>query len=150
MPRNRAVAVVIHEDKLLVMFRKNSEEYFTFPGGGIEENETEEQATHRELYEETSIKIDIDRLIYKLDYDNGDTHYYFLSRYLSGEPRVQAGTNEYNDNQLGNDTYKPMWLPVKELPSTTLYPLKVRDRLIDDLSHGFSQNVVQFDLTAIF
>lgn len=149
MPRNRAAALVILEDKLLVMFRKNTEEYFVFPGGGIEENETDEQAARREIYEETSVKIDIDRLVYTLYYDNGDTHYYFLSHYMSGTPEIQAGTNEYVDNQLGNDFYKPMWIPIKDLPTTALYPLPVRDRLISDYASGFSQNVVRFDLKSI-
>lgn len=150
MLKNRAVGIVIHDNKLLVMRRKSaSEEYFTFPGGGIEQGETNEQATHRELYEETSTKIEVQRLAYELRYDNGQIHYYFLCRYVSGSLEVQPGTNEYLDNQIGKDLHLPRWLPLSDVANATVYPLDVRDRLVRDVAQGFSQDIVQFNLKAI-
>jgi len=146
MPRNRAVGLVIHENQLLGMFRKNTREYFVFPGGGIEAGETPEQATVREIREETSLEIEVGKLTYELQYDNGDVHYYFLSRYLSGTPHMHPNSPEYQDNLIGDDLYLPQWLPVEKLSEIILYPLEVRDRLIQDLQHGFSEKVVTFQL----
>lgn len=148
MSRNRAVTLVLHNNALLVMHRKNAREYFTFPGGGVEPDETNEHAAVREIKEETSIDVAIERLAYELHHDNGDIHYYFLGRYLDGNPAIQPGTNEYEDNLRGDDLYDPRWMPVEEIPKSLLYPLEVRDRLVNDIQHGFSDEVVKFELKA--
>lgn len=148
MTRNRAVALVLHDNSLLVMFRKNTREYYTFPGGGIEPGETSEQAAVREIKEEASLDVAIERPLYELHHDNGDIHYYFLARYLDGTPAVQPGTNEYEDNQRGDNVHLPQWMPVGDIPNKLLYPIEVRDRLVEDIQRGFSNEVVKFDLKA--
>lgn len=149
MPRNRAAAIVIHGNKLLVMYRKNDREYYTFPGGGIENSETNEQATVREIKEETSLDVQVEKLVYELHHNNGDIHYYFLCHYPRGELTVQSGTNEYTDNQLGRDIHNPQWLSLRDVPKTILYPFEVRDRLIIDRTQGFSNRVVKFVLPTV-
>ncbi len=149
MPRHRAAAIVIHNDQLLVIFRKNTQEYFVFPGGGIERSETSEQAIIREIQEETSLEIRVDRQVYELHHDNGDIHYYFLCRYVSSVPAIRAGTNEFRSNQRGDNTFIPRWEPLQKLPTITLYPTEVRDRLLSDLIQGFSDQVVTFNLKGI-
>ncbi len=146
MPRNRAVAVVLHNNAVLTMFRKNDQEYYTFPGGGVEAGETTEQAVVREIAEETSLTVEVDRLVYEIHHDNGDVHYFFLCRYINGTPRVQPGTNEYEENELGEDIHQPKWLPIDSLPETVLYPLEIRNQLIADIEVGFSDQAVRFDL----
>lgn len=146
MPRNRAVALVIHNSNLLVMHRKNSRDYYTFPGGGVEEGETNEQAAKREIFEETSIECEIEKLTYQLAYDNGDIHYYFRARYISGEPKVLPGTNEYAENELGLNLYLPEWIPINQLKDITLYPQEVKNRLLRDHADGFSEQVTRFEL----
>lgn len=149
MPRNRAVAVVLHDNQLLVMYRKNDQEYYTFPGGGIEDGETNEQATIREIKEETSVDIEVGELLYELHHDNGDVHYYFLCKYLGGELAIQPGTNEYIDNEQGQDIHQPQWLLLQDLSKSTLYPLEVRDRLAMDTEKGFSDHTIRFDLSVV-
>lgn len=148
MPRNRAVVVVLHNNSLLVMFRKNTREYYTIPGGGVKPGETPEQAALREIKEETSLAIALERPLYELHHDNGDIHYYFLGRYLDGTPAVQVDTNEYKDNQQGDNLHLPQWMPVGDIPNNLLYPIDVRDRLVEDIQRGFSNEVVKFKLTA--
>lgn len=142
MSRNRAAAIVIHDDKLLVMYRKKEQEYFTFPGGGVEVGETNEQAVVREVSEETSLTVEVQKLVYELHYDNGDIHYFFLCKYLSGVPSVRPGTNEYVDNEQGGNIHIPQWLSLSDLSTTTLYPFEVRDRLTRDLQQGLSDAVI--------
>lgn len=149
MSRNRAVALVLHNNQLLVMHRKNARDYYTFPGGGVEAGETNEEATIREISEETTLDVEIEKLVYELHHDNGDIHYFFLCKYISGTPMVMPGTNEYEDNELGFNLHLPEWLPFHEIPETTLYPLEVRDRLVADIKNGFSDEVVRFDLIAV-
>lgn len=149
MPRHRAVAITLHDDQLLVMYRRNTQEYFVFPGGGIDDGELPEQATIREMREETSIDVLIDRLLYKATHSNGDVHYFYSCVYKQGEPHIQEGTNEHADIKAGRDFYEPRWLPVERIAETTLYPIEIRDRLVSDLEHGFDANVVEFSLQSV-
>ena len=63
MKKIRAVAILIKNDEILLIYRKNEKEYFVFPGGGVEERETIEQAVIRELMEETTIEVKINKLL---------------------------------------------------------------------------------------
>lgn len=86
----RAVGIVIKgEQILLLMWRKSgTKEYWTFPGGGVEGNETIEECVMRELHEETSIKIRIKKLLYRQTYlqDDGtfmSEQFFYLCGYVS-------------------------------------------------------------------
>jgi len=150
MPRNRAVAIVIHEGNLLTIFRKNIKgEYYVFPGGGIDPGESSIDATVREAYEETSITVTPGKLVYETHHDNGDMHYFYLCEYVSGEPVLQPETNEYRDIQQGIDYYEPRWIPLSNLADTILYPIEIRDQLIKDVANGFGEETLHFDLKAM-
>jgi len=144
MPRNRAVAVVIHENKLLVMYRKNNKdgEFYVFPGGGVEQGETNEQATIREIDEEASIEIKIDRLLYELHHGNGDIHYFFLCTYVGGTPAIRIGTNEHAENIAGEEFHKPEWVDLDTIENLVLYPKEATDQLVIDLREGFSDETI--------
>lgn len=67
----RVEALVIKNDSILVIHRINhGEEYYVLPGGGWEENETKEEGAKREVFEETSLKVEIERLIFSKDIEN--------------------------------------------------------------------------------
>ena len=51
-----------------------------FPGGGIEEGETPEEATKREVYEELGVHIKVEHLIAKVKY-KGNEYYYVCLYY---------------------------------------------------------------------
>ena len=65
MPNNilcRASALIIRENKLLFAKNVNHPCYYLV-GGGIEENETSEEAVIREIFEETGLKLKVDKLV---------------------------------------------------------------------------------------
>jgi 8-oxo-dGTP diphosphatase len=58
--RNRAGIILIHEGKLALIERhRQGRHYFAFPGGGVDEDETDEQAATREAEEELGIRVKI-------------------------------------------------------------------------------------------
>lgn len=148
-PRNRAAALVLHDNSLLVMHRKNTHEYYTFPGGGVDAGESNVQAVIREIKEETSLDVVVERQVYELHYDTGDIHYYFLCRSIGGDLRVQPGTDEYTANEHGDNVYTPQWMPIENISSSLLYPLEIRDQLLEDIRQGFSDSIVKFNLIAV-
>lgn len=64
MKRISSRAIIIEDNKLLVMFRRKikngiKKEYYVIPGGGLEEGETLEQNVIREIKEEFNIDIKV-------------------------------------------------------------------------------------------
>ncbi len=135
--RIRAVAIVIKNNQLLVLFRrKDGKEYFTFPGGGVESGENIEDAAIRELKEETSIEAKIKKLLYHHIYDDDTEHYFYLCDYMSGIPKLGDNSEEKIRNLSGN-FYEPRFVNIDNLKNLLLYPLEIRDWLIEDLKNDF-------------
>ncbi len=125
-------AIVIKDDKLLVMHRnKFGEEYDTLPGGSIEIGETPDQALVRELREETTLEIESARLI--IIEHAGDPfgdQYIYLCKYLKGEPKLHPDSEEMAINRLGKNLYQPSWLDMKNLSKTYLVSENLKQLII--------------------
>lgn len=140
--RATARAVVIYNNQILLMERwQGNSHYYSVPGGGIDTDETAEEATIREVYEETSIKISIKQLIYKFDL-GGFTHQIFLANYISGHPKLREDSEEMARNLEGQNRYHPLWLDTSGLGGINFgYMDPVRMQLITDLKNGFDSSV---------
>lgn len=141
MKKIRAVAILIKKDEVLLIHRKNEKEYFVFPGGGVEERETIEQAVIRELMEETTIEVKINKLLYRHIYDNDTEQYFYLCDYISGKPKLGENSEEKVKMLEGKDFYKPLWIKIDELKNMLVYPLEIRDLLIEDFKNNFTNPV---------
>jgi ADP-ribose pyrophosphatase YjhB (NUDIX family) len=137
--RTTARAIVVNGDKLLVMYRnKFGHEYYSLVGGGVDVGETPEQTLYREVTEETSLAISNHRLV--IIENAGSMYgmqYIFLCNYVSGEPVLSEGSMEEKINANGKNLFKPMWLPITDLPNTKLLPSELKQALINGLTNGF-------------
>ncbi|HKR81733.1 MAG TPA: NUDIX domain-containing protein [Candidatus Saccharimonadales bacterium] len=137
----RAVrAIIIRDDDLLVMRRnKFGQEYYTLVGGGIQVGETPEQALHREVAEESSLRVLSERLVYIEEAgDPFGIQYIYLCEYAGhGQPRLAADSEEMSINQLGQNIHEPLWMPLAMLPKITLRSEALKHALLDALKHGF-------------
>lgn len=145
---DRVTGIVIHDERVLLMFRRNQgKEYYTFPGGGIEKDETPEDTLRREFREETSIKIAPEKLLYTIKWDNETKESVYLCAFISGTP--QLAENSVERKVMENDSqqhYHPLWVPPEEVPRLLLYPLEIRDWFLQDLASGFSREVRTIEL----
>lgn len=133
--RPRATAIIIHKDKILLMKRnKYGKKYYAFIGGGVEQGEDPKNAAVRETYEETSVKINIDKQLKILDTPANQTHFVYLGNYISGEPMLQKGTNEFNSNAKGKNTYQPIWINIADLKKLIVYPEFIKTFLLNNES----------------
>lgn len=139
MKRIRAVGILIKEDEVLLIHRINHHkyEYFVFPGGGVEEGETIEQAVVREFKEETTIEIKIDKLLYHHIYDNDTEQYFYLCNYIKGEPKLADDSPEKKEMLQGREFFNPLWVKIEELKNMLVYPLEIRDLLLKDYKNNF-------------
>lgn len=124
---DRSAAIVIRGTEVLLMKRiKNGEEYFTFPGGAVESNESPSQAASRELMEETSITADHTAKLGEL-MNRGRREHYFIMRYVAGEP-VLGGEEKGWMNE--DNQYYPGWYHFDiALALPNLYPREAVQKL---------------------
>ncbi len=140
----RAVGLVFIDDQILLMRRESStKKYFTFPGGGVEPNETVEEAVVREIKEECNFNVRVIRLLYHHDLINDSDHYFYLCEYINGN--LQLGGEELEENKRG-DIHEPLLFPVAKLKEITLYPLEVRDWVIADFPNHFHNEVRRLNI----
>lgn len=138
MKRTRAVAILLDRENVLLMQRnKNGNEFFCFPGGGVDEGENAEQAAVRELEEETTMIGEIDRLLYVHEYDDGNDQYFYLIKNFSGTPVLPKESIEAQ-HMSSENFYKPQWVPLSEIPNIKLYPLEIRDHFLEDVENNFA------------
>jgi 8-oxo-dGTP diphosphatase len=113
-PIPAVIAVVIHEDRTLLVRRANPPDagLWGFPGGKIEFGETVRAAATRELLEETGIRAEAQDVITTLDIlvpdPSGAVHQHYVliavrCRWISGEPAA------------GDDALEADWFPVADL-----------------------------------
>lgn len=142
----RAVCIMLKDNKVLLMHRlKDGEEYWTFPGGGVDEGETVENAVVREVMEETSMPTEIEKLLYEHHYETSD-QYYYLCKYISGEPILGNAIEKERMEKSTSDIYGPDWVAVEDLPTMLVYPLEIRDWFVEDFRSGFSNEVRSAEL----
>ncbi|MGF9758590.1 NUDIX hydrolase [Microvirga sp. 0TCS3.31] len=113
-PVPAVIAVVIHEDRTLLVRRANPPDagLWGFPGGKIEFGETVRAAAIRELLEETGVHAEAHDIVTTLDIlvpdSSGATYQHYIliavrCRWISGEPIA------------GDDALEAGWFSVADL-----------------------------------
>ncbi len=143
--RKASRAIVIHDDKLLVMHRnKFGTEYDTLPGGGVEIGEHPEQTVVREVFEETSIIVSSAKLVFIEEAgDPYGTQYVYLCEYVSGEPHLHEESEEMKINQLGQNLYEPRWVKLSDLPTRPFLSENLKGTLLQAIANGFPAEPTQ-------
>ncbi|WHT49023.1 NUDIX domain-containing protein [Sporosarcina thermotolerans] len=125
--RIRGSAVIIEDDKVGIIRRnRDGEEYYVFPGGGVEDGESPEEATVREAMEELGVQIEIQKLIGTVNF-NGTQHF-FLATIVGGTFGTGKGEEYGIDRNRG--TYTPVWIPIDGLEMLDVRPVEIVKRLI--------------------
>lgn len=129
--KNRAVLVFVNNGKILLLYRfKNGEEYYVFPGGGVDDGESIEEAAVREAKEETGLDIILGKKLW--EYENkGRWGYYYLVDRFNGELRLKIGGPE-QDSQSSSNVYRLEWIPLAKLKNIKLLPEIMRDRVLNE------------------
>ena len=124
--RNRSGIILIEEDKLALIERYRAGiHYYAFPGGGIDEGESPEQAAIREAEEELGIVVRVKLKVAEVLF-SGSTQFYFLVEKISGEFGTGTG-EEYGEYNPIYGSYLPLWLPLADIPNKNILPRKLAD-----------------------
>ena len=134
--RNRAGIILIEGDKLALIERyRGGLHYFIFPGGGIDEGESEEQAAIREAYEELGIVVEIKQRVAELTRLSGK-QVYFLVRHIEGEFGTGTG-EEYGEYDPKYGSYLPLWMPIDEITKKNVLPRELAEFVVMSHQRGW-------------
>jgi len=121
--RNRAAAIIIRNGELLLIHRqKPGRDYYILPGGGVELDESFEEACIREVKEETGLDVLGLQLVYRYFY-RGSEEDYFITRVPTDEP-VLGGSEA--QRQSPENLYNFEWVSATQLADTNLLPVAAR------------------------
>lgn len=141
--RIRAGIVLIQEDKVALIERHRAGlEYFVFPGGGVDEGESPEQAAVREAMEELGVEVAIKQKVAEIQVGLKSRQIYFLVEQTGGEFGSGAG-EEYTDadpNSPEEGIYIPVWMPIDQLPlHEKIYPIELAYLVVRAVTQGWAE-----------
>ena len=124
--RFRVGAIIIEEEKILFVRNRREEFYYTV-GGGVHLGETSEEAIEREVYEETGLKYEVDRIAFIHEYffnlrvddirrECQEISFYYLMKPMG---RCMEITKESRTLGVREEFH---WLALKELEKYEGYP----------------------------
>ena len=121
-----------------VIKRKDFQNYYTFPGGGLEKGETLEEGTIREIKEEFGINVKIIRKLYEMNSEKFDQkEYFFLCEYIDGEFGTGTGPEFSNDPKYKDSgKYIPEIVKREEVKNLLLLLQEIKDDFVKDIENG--------------
>lgn len=119
--RLAAYAAIVNENREILLAWYNGEgrlqPRWTMPGGGVEFEETIEEAAVREVYEETGFHVDLGPLLainHFTDNSSSRSAKPFRSQQFLFSATITAG--ELGTTEVGGTTDLARWIPLDDLP----------------------------------
>ena len=131
--RFRAGAIIV-EDGCVLLAKNEKDDYYYSVGGGVHMNEKAEEAVKREVFEETGVHYEVDRLavIHETFFEGSGCildglHCHEIAFFYLMKPR---GTKEIHSDSYTHGVRENMyWIPIKDLHKYTAFPSFLEDYL---------------------
>ena len=144
MERVRVAGILPMEDgfafmhRVGVIKRKDFQEYYTFPGGGLEEGETPEEGTVREIKEEFGINVKVIKKLYEMNSEKfNQKEIFYLCEYIDGEFGTGDGPEFNNDPKyIDSGKYLPEIIKKEDIKNLCLLPFNIKEKFVKDLENG--------------
>lgn len=135
MIRVAAKAIIIKENKLLVIENFKDRIYYTLPGGGQKHNEDLHQTLKRECIEEIGVDVKVGELQFVCEYIS-DRHddsihkdgFQQMDLFFKCELVGNIGVEETAERDVTQTGFK--WLNIDELNNSVFYPMKLREHIV--------------------
>jgi len=149
--RTRAGIVLIEDNKVALIERHRAGlHYFVFPGGGVDEGESPEQAAIRETMEELGLEVAIKHKVAEVHLGQKSRQVYFLVEQTGGKFGTGVG-DEFTDSDPNNPeegNYFPIWMPINELPQhEKVFPVGMAKLVVKAQTDGWPEEpIVVFEV----
>lgn len=143
MKRTRVAGIVPMEDgfafmhRVGVLKRKEYQEYYTFPGGGLEEGETPEEGTIREIKEEFGINVKVIKKLYEMKSEKfNQKELFYLCEYIDGKFGTGDGPEFNNDHKyIDSGRYLPEIIKRENIKDLLLLPREIKELFLEDIEN---------------
>ncbi|EIY9463326.1 NUDIX domain-containing protein [Vibrio vulnificus] len=128
MRKQRVSALIVNcknAEILLIKRFKEGRNYWVFPGGGVESEERLEQAIVREVFEETSLRIDNYQEMFSV-VNRGRKEHFYLVNVQFFEPKLSLHSPE-RQAQNCNNRYELTWVKLNDLSKLNLVPVEAKE-----------------------
>lgn len=131
--RYRAAAIIVENDCVLLATNDKVDYYYSV-GGGVQMGEKAEDAVVREVFEETGILYEIDRLAVIHENFFTDSSEFFKDLNCH-EIALYFLMKAKGNQDLNSDSYTQgikenmVWIPINELDNHTVYPTFLKEYL---------------------
>ncbi|HHF2883362.1 TPA: NUDIX domain-containing protein, partial [Vibrio diabolicus] len=128
MQKQRVSALILNRKNaeiLLIKRFKEGRNYWVFPGGGVEPEELLEQAIVREVFEETSLRIDNYQEIFSV-VNRGRKEHFYLVNVQFFEPKLSLHSPE-RQTQSSSNRYELTWVKLNDLSKLDLVPVEAKE-----------------------
>ena len=123
----RAAAIILQNDSVAMIERNRAGQiYYFFPGGQIEEGESQKDTIVREVKEELGLDVKVGNLLAKVIF-NARSQFHFLAEIMGGEFGTGNGDEMLGKVPSAYGTYSPVWVPVNELKNRDVRPRVVAE-----------------------
>jgi 8-oxo-dGTP pyrophosphatase MutT (NUDIX family) len=141
--RIRAGIVLIENNKVALIERHRAGlHYFVFPGGGVKEGESPEEAAVREAMEELGVRVAIKQKVAEIQLGQKSRQIYFLAEQVGGDFGTGIGEEytESNPDDPDEGVYAPIWMSIAELPlHTNIHPDHVAKLVVRSVQEGWAE-----------
>jgi 8-oxo-dGTP diphosphatase len=149
--RIRAGVVLIEDNKVALIERHRAGlHYFVFPGGGVDEGESPEQAAIRETMEELGLEVVIKHKVAEVHLGPKSWQVYFLVEKTGGAFGTGKGeeftTSDPESPEEGN--YFPIWMSINELSQhEKIFPVELAKLVLKSQTDGWpTEPIVVFEV----
>ncbi len=129
----RVAAIILKDNNLLMAKHKDYQCYYTV-GGKVRMNETSEEAIIREVYEETGIEFQIDKLSFiqeRFFKVKGQQHHEVVFYYLMKDNfDIDLSYRKFTDQGTKESLH---WLPVESLAEADIIPEIFKTKLLNNI-----------------
>ena len=149
----RIVGIALHDGRAL-LHQLEGDNYWSFPGGNGEFFEESAQTLRREMMEEISENVSVERLLYVtenfFEIEGSSYHelgFYFLISFLPHSPILKQTQPFYGVEHFEFEEPKKLifqWVPLEQLETMEVYPTFLRTALSDLPTH--TQHIVVNDV----
>lgn len=131
----RVRAIIIKDDKILLIKRKKAGEvYWVLPGGGVENGEINELALARECQEELGVEVKVKELAHEMFSEKPETYdqkeYFFNCEILGGILGSGLGP-EWQKGSGYKGSYEIEWFDIKNLAEIDLRPKEIKKVILN-------------------